>query len=208
MADDDVLDFYETWLEFSTKQTFAWCDEYPEHQAANRYERRAMAAENSKIRLEKKKSFNITVRLLVKHVRTLDPRVSSALLRKKNAREEKLRATAAKREEKRRIAYANMQANLEAASESPSEEESMDHYADLLWEQRSKSQNIRESNATVNKPMEVIDALSDLKIEAVDTEAGPECVPCGKTFKTEKELAAHTKTSKHRQMVKSMGGSR
>ncbi|KNH06939.1 DnaJ-like protein [Perkinsela sp. CCAP 1560/4] len=212
-SDEDVLDFYERWLEFSTKQSFAWCDEHPEHQAADRHERRAFAAENSRLRAEKKRSFNLTVRLLAKHVRTIDPRVNAALLRKKNDREERLRAAAAKREEKRRVEIEKLRATI-AESESESEAESAsDLYEELMWEQRDRSKRMGENASAAHdcsvdrKTADILDELSISQSEPPE-QISPEheCLPCGKTFQSEKELTAHVKTSKHRQTVKSMGG--
>ena len=197
-----VLRFYERWLEFTTAQSFAWCDTYPEHQAANRHERRAMAAENGKARAEKRRSYNITVRLLVKHARTTDPRVGAALLRKRAAREERQRLAAERQAEKRRAAGERVRAAVAACESSDGASEREDLYVELLWGQMTRT---KPGGCADRHTAAVLEALSEATIEPVEAPAGHACQPCGKVFATEKELGAHSKSSKHRQAVKALG---
>ena len=205
---DDVLRFYECWREFTSRQSFAWCDTYPEHQATCRYERRAMAQENSAIRAHKKKSYTMTVRLLVKHVQSHDPRFGAALLRRRAAREDKQRQAAARQAEKRRAELERLRASAqeEISSESDSEKENL--YVELLWGQMAQTRKPGDGakkSAPADRAAAVLEALSELDIEAEEQPVGFPCQPCGKTFQTEKELGAHMKTSKHRQAVKALG---
>ncbi|KAF1351933.1 hypothetical protein BDV97DRAFT_348449 [Delphinella strobiligena] len=72
--DDVVKQFYQVWIGFSTRKTFAWKDKYRLSEAPDRQYRRAMEKENSKSREEGKKEFNDAVKALVAFVRKRDPR--------------------------------------------------------------------------------------------------------------------------------------
>ena len=72
--DDVVKHFYQEWMSFSTKKTFAWKDRFRLSEAPDRQYRRAMEKENKKFREEGVKEFNDAVRTLVAFVRKRDPR--------------------------------------------------------------------------------------------------------------------------------------
>lgn len=72
--DDVVKGFYQVWIGFSTRKTFAWKDRYRLSEAPDRQYRRAMEKENKKFRDEGVKEFNEAVRTLVAFVRKRDPR--------------------------------------------------------------------------------------------------------------------------------------
>lgn len=72
--EDVVKQFYQAWIGFSTRKTFAWKDRYRLSEAPDRQYRRAMEKENKKFRDEGIKEFNDAVRTLVAFVRKRDPR--------------------------------------------------------------------------------------------------------------------------------------
>lgn len=72
--DDVVKHFYQVWIGFSTRKTFAWKDKYRLSEAPDRQYRRLMEKENKKLREEGQREFNDAVRALVAFVRKRDPR--------------------------------------------------------------------------------------------------------------------------------------
>lgn len=72
--EDVVRPFYRTWIDFQTKKTFSWRDQYRLSDAPDRMTRRAMEKENKRLREEGIREFNDAVRVLVAFVRKRDPR--------------------------------------------------------------------------------------------------------------------------------------
>jgi DnaJ family protein A protein 5 len=77
-ADDNYEDvakpFYRVWINFSTKKSFSWKDQYRTSDAPDRATRRLVEKENKKFRDEGIREFNDAVRALVAFVRKRDPR--------------------------------------------------------------------------------------------------------------------------------------
>ncbi|EKD16870.1 j domain containing protein [Drepanopeziza brunnea f. sp. 'multigermtubi' MB_m1] len=71
---DVVKPFYVTWINFTTKKTFSWRDQYRASDAPDRRTRRLMEKENQRHRDEGIREFNDAVRSLVAFVRRRDPR--------------------------------------------------------------------------------------------------------------------------------------
>ena len=72
--EDIVKPFYRVWINFSTKKTFSWRDQYRASDAPNRATRRLIEKENQRLREEGIREFNDTVRSFVAFVRKRDPR--------------------------------------------------------------------------------------------------------------------------------------
>ena len=72
--EDGVKQFYRVWINFSTKKTFSWRDEYRASDAPDRQVRRLVEKENKRLRDEGIREFNEAVRSLVAFVRKRDPR--------------------------------------------------------------------------------------------------------------------------------------
>ncbi|KAK9455879.1 hypothetical protein V1511DRAFT_498935 [Dipodascopsis uninucleata] len=71
---DEVKYFYGTWSTFSTRKSFAWCDQYRLSDAPDRRVRRAMEKENKKMRDIAKKEYNDAVKAFVAFIKKRDPR--------------------------------------------------------------------------------------------------------------------------------------
>jgi DnaJ family protein A protein 5 len=69
-----VKPFYNVWMGFGTKKSYAWKDEHRLSEAPDRRVRRLMEKENQRLRDEGKREFNDAVRSLVAFVRKRDPR--------------------------------------------------------------------------------------------------------------------------------------
>lgn len=72
--EDVVKPFYRTWINFTTKKTFSWRDQYRASDAPDRRTRRLIDKENQRFREEGIREFNDAVRSLVAFVRRRDPR--------------------------------------------------------------------------------------------------------------------------------------
>lgn len=60
---ENVRDFYNAWLSFSTVKSFIWMDKWRLSDAPNRIVRRAMEKENKKARDTAKKEYNDVVKV-------------------------------------------------------------------------------------------------------------------------------------------------
>ncbi|KAK2629047.1 hypothetical protein QTJ16_002150 [Diplocarpon rosae] len=69
-----VKPFYRRWINFTTKKTFSWRDQYRTSDAPDRRTRRLIEKENQRLRDEGIREFNDAVRALVAFVRKRDPR--------------------------------------------------------------------------------------------------------------------------------------
>ncbi|PBP25230.1 j domain containing protein [Diplocarpon rosae] len=69
-----VKPFYRRWINFTTKKTFSWRDQYRPSDAPDRRTRRLIEKENQRLRDEGIREFNDAVRALVAFVRKRDPR--------------------------------------------------------------------------------------------------------------------------------------
>ncbi|EKM78162.1 hypothetical protein AGABI1DRAFT_61214, partial [Agaricus bisporus var. burnettii JB137-S8] len=76
-----VKQFYAFWLNFSTEKDFVWSEKWNLSEAPDRRVRRLMEKENQKARDDSRKSYNETVRALVKFIRKRDPRYKAHLAR-------------------------------------------------------------------------------------------------------------------------------
>ena len=118
-AHAEVGAFYREWGNFVTLKQFHNVDKFNPRDAPDRHNRRAMEAENKKLRRKARKDFMDTVHNLVYFIKKRDPRVKAmekaaakqkqeeeklAKLRKEEAKAEKLRANEALREESARAA--------------------------------------------------------------------------------------------------------
>lgn len=72
--EDVVKPFYRIWMNFSTKKSFSWRDQYRVSDGPDRAMRRLMEKENKRLRDEGIREFNDAVRSLVTFVRKRDPR--------------------------------------------------------------------------------------------------------------------------------------
>ncbi|KAI6711947.1 hypothetical protein B2J93_8900 [Marssonina coronariae] len=72
--EDVVKPFYRSWINFTTKKTFSWRDQYRASDAPDRRTRRLIEKENQRLRDEGIREFNDAVRALVAFVRKRDPR--------------------------------------------------------------------------------------------------------------------------------------
>lgn len=186
---ETVRPFYNFWINFSSRRSFAWKDVYNTTQAPNRDVRRAMEKENKKERDKAKREFNELVRRLAEFVRKKDPRVlewakSQATLKAEKEAQEK--------EQKIRQA-AEVRARQEAARLAQQEQlDSIDLSGMDLQELMSEKDLKRHKHMFQNEGEE--DEEEDVVEEFY-------CPACKKVFKSDKQFKNHENSKKHKDMA-------
>ena len=176
--EDGLKDFYNYWQSYCTLKSYVWCEKYDVRQAANRPTLRLMEKENKKLRDAARRERNEEVRALVAFVKKRDKRVKSYI--KQLEEREKARKTATERKRMKEIQEKNKQ---------------LENYEEQEW----------MSFANMQKELNEIEAhfMSDSDKES-DTQEEIQryfCIACEKSFKSEKALANHEKSKKHRENV-------
>jgi len=184
--DEVVKVFYSYWLGYCTKKPFSWKDKYDIRQAPNRPTQRLMEKENKKIRDGFKKKRNEEVRALVEFVRKRDKRVIAYRKELQQKQEETRLKFEAKREENKR--------NRNKLLDGYQEQEWMSFDSSKLDDIDSHFDD--EFGSKSNK----LDYSSgdDSDVEKVERF---HCIACDKLFKSEKALANHEKSKKHKENV-------
>lgn len=220
-APADVNLFYSFWLNFVTRLSFSWEDEYNPLDAPNRQVRRAIEKENKKSREAGRKEYIDIVRALVAYVKKRDPRmeaIEAEIQRIRDAdnsrriqarldeqeRRQELRQKRLERseeeieEEMRRRVEERKGAFLLADDDSSSEDE-----LDIYGEPKLRGGKRRNRKGP---PLDVetqVDAASCC--EDVGGEEHPEpfsCEACSKSFKSAAQLEQHSQSKAHRKNVK------
>ncbi|KAL9114152.1 MAG: hypothetical protein Q9227_001924 [Pyrenula ochraceoflavens] len=172
--EDVVKPFYAAWNGFATRKTFSWKDQYRLSDAPDRRIRRAMEKHNKELREEAIREFNDAVRSLVAFVRKRDPRFQENL-KSEAERQKILRDAAAAQAARSRAAY----------------QESLKQQTVPDW---VRSRPVEDDIAT---------AVDEDGSEESEEEHF-ECVVCNKTFKSDKQYAAHEKSKKHIKLLKQL----
>lgn len=189
--------FYDAWLGFASKKTFAWYDQYRLRDAPDRRTRRLMESQNQKARDSARKEFNETVRTLVSFIRKRDPRFK---LRAKHTGATKMsakaQANAAAREQAARDRKANNsnRGEYEEQEWEKIEEEDFDEFFsdDEKKKKGSKDEGEEDDTQSGEEANGVLDAGYDEDILEVF-----ECVVCDKIFKSRAHIISHEQSKKH-----------
>lgn len=167
--EDVVRPFYQAWMSFSTRKTFAWKDRYRLSEAPDRQYRRAMEKENKKLREEGIREFNDTVRALVAFVRKRDPRYTpntqteaerqKALRDAAAAQAARARAANAAKMEQEVPAWALNVERDEHEGEIEDSESEEEHYECVACRKTFKSENQWDAHEKSKKHQKAIYAL-------------------------------------------------
>lgn len=188
--------FYDAWLNFSSKKTFAWYDQYRLKDAPDRRTRRAMESHNQKARDAARKEFNETVRTLTSFIRKRDPRF-------------KLRAKHTGHTKKSAKAMANEAARAQAARDRKANAENRGEYEEQEWEKieeedlnayfsdgKSKKKKAKAEGNGNDDGEDSSDSDGSTDSEG-DVMEVFECVVCYKTFRNRKQFNSHELSKKH-----------
>ena len=99
---EEVSKFYDYWMCFTTKRSFAFTEKYHLNAAPNSVYRRAMKQENEKVKKKAEQEFVASVRELAQYVRKRDPRVARHAQEMEMAKEARRAAEEQKRLERNR----------------------------------------------------------------------------------------------------------
>lgn len=218
---EEIKDFYSFWLNFSTRKSFGWKDQYKINEAPDRRVRRLMEKENKTARENGRREYNDTVRTLVSFVRKRDPRfvkyqtdhapggevykAQIAARQKEINQKAKEREEAAKAyRESERKANGNGNAGWNAGfddgldSEFESEEEEDSHSDD---DQDVEEDEDDQEDDEDGEEQEEGNGVDPNSMGAENASGGWDCVACDKIFQNEKTWLNHEKSKKHRQAV-------
>ncbi|XP_078677675.1 dnaJ homolog subfamily C member 21-like [Branchiostoma floridae x Branchiostoma belcheri] len=195
--EDTVRPFYAYWQSYCTKKSFVWLEKYDTREAPNRRVARLMEKENKKFRDKGKKEYNETVRQLVAFVKKRDKRVQAHKKRVEEKLAEQARLAAERHERLKR----------EQAKE-------VEGYKEQEWMCASGLQDeLADLEARVAQEFGDSDQSWDEEEEEEDGEGEEEeeeeeevyddlyCVACNKSFKTDRALANHEQSKKHKEKV-------
>ncbi|XP_059151673.1 dnaJ homolog subfamily C member 21-like [Physella acuta] len=192
--DEIVGPFYAFWSSFCTNKTYVWEEKYDTREAPDRRCRRAMEAENKKLRDAAKKERNEEIRNLVAYAKKRDKRVQAY----KKKLEERHAEIEAKTRQKREDDIRDRKKKLES-------------YQEADWSAMSAlEKDLQQLEAHLDEHFGEVDngLMDDL---AEDNEANGDedilymdelyCVACNKSFKSDKAFSNHEKSRKHKEMV-------
>jgi DnaJ family protein A protein 5 len=202
----ETKQFYDVWLNFTSRKTFAWHDQYRTKDAPDRRTRRAMENENKKARDAARKEFNETVRALISFVRKRDPRFK---LRQKHTGATKMsakaqaNAAAAQASRDRKANVQRREGYEEQEWEKIEDEDIEEFFSDIEEKKRARR---RAKNGFDESPDDDSNSGDDESVtdggaenEDEDEEVIDlfECIVCDKTFKTRKQFVSHEQSKKH-----------
>merc|ERR1712168_1380682 len=175
--ESEVKPFYVYWLAYRTKRSYVWKSVYDVRTAANRPTQRLMEKENKKMRETCRKKRNEEVRALVMYVRKRDKRVQAEAARMKVRQEEAARK-AKEIQEAQKLDRSKI----------------LENYEEQEWMQFDSSK------------LDDIDSQFNEMFGRVACAGGEEedylyCIACDKNFKSDKALANHEKSKKHKENV-------
>ena len=195
--------FYDAWMSFSSKKSFSWYDVHRLREASDRRTRRAMENMNQKSRDAARKEFNETVRALVSFIRKRDPRFKHHSKQSGGTKSANSHSnTAAAKTQALRDRKANLykkQGYEEQEWEKAADEDFEEFISDDELEKRNRRKEKEWEKRRVLRETQDNSIMDDLSEDDSDEEIVEifECVVCDKSFKAQKQLAAHEKSKKH-----------
>jgi len=175
-----VKPFYVYWLAYRTKRSYAWKQVYDIRTAANRPTQRLMEKDNKKLRDSCRKKRNEEVRTLVMYVRKRDKRVQEEVKRM-NEKQEESKRKAKEIQEMQKLDRSKM----------------LDNYEEQEW-MAFDSSKLDHIDSEFN---EMFGSVINGDTDESDNENYLYCIACDKNFKSDKALANHEKSKKHKENV-------
>lgn len=186
-----VKDFYAVFMNFQTRKSMGWLDQYRLQEAPDRRVKRMMEKENKRAREMGRREYNDTIRALAAFIRKRDPRY------KKWQEEQETTRAGPEAEAKRRAYVARMEQERQ---------ERADAFQAQTWQIADEPDPIYSDDELYSD--EELDDDEDLDGEDEDgdddAEDGLECFACDKVFRSEAQLANHEQSAKHKKAVKAL----
>ena len=187
--DSVVGRFYGFWEGFTTRKSYVWVEKYDARDAPNRPTKRAMEAENKKLRDAARKERNQEVRELVRFVRNRDKRVAA----QRRELEERRQANERKAREKQ---AAQREAHLrEAAGSRQAAWTDMSQFEEELCRLEAERDGVAVTGDGVENGEE---HNQELTSEEAEDDEDLYCLVCEKVFRSERQLENHERSKKHR----------
>ncbi|KAH9488825.1 DnaJ sub C member 21 [Bulinus truncatus] len=190
--DEIVGPFYAFWSSFCTNKSYVWVEKYDTREAPDRRCRRAMEAENKKLRDAARKERNEEIRNLVAYMKKRDKRVQAY----KKKLEERHAEIEAKTKQKREEELMERKRKLENYKEA-----GWSAMSGLEKDLQQLEAHLDEHFGDVNDgPLEENGDVNDEEEEELYVD-DLYCVACNKSFKSDKAFSNHEKSRKHKEMV-------
>eukprot|EP00158_Paraphelidium_tribonemae_P005275 Partr_v1_DN27260_c0_g1_i2_m38741 putative DnaJ (Hsp40) homolog, subfamily C, member 21 len=188
-----VKEFYSFWTSFSTRMSFAWCDDYETRMATNRRVRRLMEKENRRGRDTAKKEYSENVRSLAQFLQKRDPRWKAIVEELRAANEMRAVIEARKRAEEK-AQRLNSAMEFQEQDWMKVSDEALEASLDgrILGDIRKNKEEDGESDGS--DEVEEEEVLVDEFF----------CVVCDKSFKSDQQLSNHEKSKKHKKELELM----
>ncbi|CAL1526897.1 unnamed protein product [Lymnaea stagnalis] len=196
--DEIVGPFYAFWSSFCTNKSYVWVEKYDTREAPDRRCRRAMEAENKKLRDAAKKERNEEIRNLVAYMKKRDKRVQAY----KKKLEERHAEIEAKTKQKREEELRERQRKLENYKEA-----GWSAMSGLEKDLQQLEAHLDEHFGDADEDMwldEQPDGVENIEDDQLLYSDELYCVACNKAFKSDKALSNHEKSRKHKEMVASI----
>lgn len=189
--DEVVGPFYAFWSSFITNKSYVWVEKYDTRDAPERRTRKAMEAENKKLRDVARKERNEEIRELIAYMKKRDKRVQAykKFIEQRNIEIEK--KAKEKRHEQIRENQKQMESYKEADWSSMSERDLDQLEAQLDHHHGPQGEDPEAPEASPEEGVETEEETYDDLY----------CVACTKAFKNEKAFSNHENSKKHKQMV-------
>lgn len=184
-----VRDFYTVFMNFQTRKSFGWLDQYRLAEAPDRRVKRLMEKENKRAREVGKREYNDTIRALAAFIRKRDPRY-------KAWQEAQERAKTGPEAEARKRAYIERmekQRQMQASGYQPQSWQIPDEAEDIYSDYEES-----EDEESVNGEDEGEEDEEDGDGDGFD------CFVCDKVFRSEASLTNHEQSVKHKKAVKKL----
>ncbi|CAO1617464.1 unnamed protein product [Sympodiomycopsis kandeliae] len=186
-------DFYQVFMNFQTRKSMGWLDQYRLAEAPDRRVKRLMEKENKRAREAGRREYNDTIRALAAFIRKRDPRY-------KEFQEAQERAKSGPQAEARKRAYIERiekERQLKASGYQPQS-----------WQIPDEAEEIFSDYESSGSEDDQEDDDDDGEGEGLNSEGDGEddfdCFVCDKTFRSEAALTNHEQSAKHKKLLKKL----
>ena len=175
---NSVREFYQFWLNFSSRKSFAWKD-VADTRGQDRRVKRLMEKDNKRSRANARREYNETIRSLAAFIRKRDPRFKAYQATQGSAQSAEEQAKA----EKRRQQLSEARQELKRAQAASFQAQS--------WQITEETTDFDDFTS----------GESDVDVDALGDEPFWDCVACNKIFQSQAAWENHERSKKHKKEV-------
>lgn len=178
-------DFYTVFMNFQTRKSMGWLDQYRLAEAPDRRVKRLMEKENKRAREAGRREYNDTIRALAAFIRKRDPRYKAFQEAQESAK------TGPEAEAKKRAYIERMERERQMRASG---------YQPQSWQIPDEAEEIFSDYESEDERSEQGEEGED----AEDDGDGFDCFVCDKVFRSEASLQNHEQSAKHKKAVKKL----